>query len=558
MGRRSARRVSARDRIAVRGRAPREARCHVATRRGLHLRERATCGALRNATVCTTATCAASRCLPDSPRRGLLGQGSLLTITSAPNRTSPVVRGAWIVQNLLGAAVPSPPPGAAADLAKEAVAKTKLAGDTVRERLEMHRANPTCAVCHAIMDPVGLALENFDLVGRWREQEDGHAVNAATQLTDGTSIAGAADLRRALLSRSDAFVAALTERLMTYALGRELDYYDRPVARKVVRDATAHGRSLAALVQAIVASDSFQKRVKIGAARRRRPTWAPTSSCGGPARSNLQEPNHALPDRQASFAAHAAARRRRHARATAARVDDPRRDQARVGGGRAARSARVHLYSARLRDESLGADGDRKRVRVPANLEIARAVSRPAERRERAQANVRVCRRVVRGRESRPLVAVLAHVLAAGHRPDADVRRPSRGAADRPGHRVAVARARARARRVDRVSDAADAAADGGEPSRRVRAPARRRQHRGRARGTSTAALEPARFRCGRRRRVEARPARLRPRAARRLSHRTSARSSAGSRSRRTPLSQRSTCPTSRTASRPISRSTRC
>jgi hypothetical protein len=202
---------------------------------------------------------------PDSPRRGLLGQGSLLTITSAPNRTSPVVRGAWIVQNLLGAAVPSPPPGAAADLAKEAVGKTKLVGDTVRERLEMHRANPTCAVCHAIMDPVGLALENFDLVGRWREQEDGHAVNAATQLTDGTRIAGAADLKRALLSRSDAFVAALTERLMTYALGRELEYYDRPVARQVVRDATAHGRSLAALVQAIVASDSFQKRVKTGA-----------------------------------------------------------------------------------------------------------------------------------------------------------------------------------------------------------------------------------------------------------------------------------------------------
>jgi hypothetical protein len=202
---------------------------------------------------------------PDSPRRGLLGQGSLLTITSAPNRTSPVVRGQWIVQNLLGAAVPSPPPGAAADLAKEAVAKTKLAGDTVRERLEMHRANPTCAVCHAIMDPLGLALENFDLVGRWREQEDGHPVNSATQLTDGTPLSGTADLRRALLSRSDAFVAALTERLMTYALGRELDYYDRPVARQVVRDAAAHGRSLAALVQAIAASDSFQKRVKTGA-----------------------------------------------------------------------------------------------------------------------------------------------------------------------------------------------------------------------------------------------------------------------------------------------------
>jgi hypothetical protein len=202
---------------------------------------------------------------PDSPRRGLLGQGSLLTTNSAPNRTSPVVRGQWIVQNLLGAAVPNPPPGAARDLAKEATAKTKLVGDTLRERLEMHRSNPTCAACHAIMDPLGLALENFDLVGRWRQQEDGHAIDAVTQLTDGTTITGPADLRRALLSRSDAFVAALTDRLMTYALGRELEYYDRPVARKVVRDAAAHGGTLAALVQAIVASDSFQKRVKVGA-----------------------------------------------------------------------------------------------------------------------------------------------------------------------------------------------------------------------------------------------------------------------------------------------------
>jgi hypothetical protein len=203
---------------------------------------------------------------PDSPRRGLLGQGSLLTTTSAPNRTSPVVRGQWIVQSLLGAAVPSPPPGAAADLSKEARAVTKLAGDTVRERLEMHRANPTCATCHAMMDPLGLALENFDLVGRWREQEDGHPINAVSEMTDGTALASPADLRRALLSRGDAFVTALTERLMTYALGRELEYYDEPVVRSVIRAAASQGTTLPALIQAIVASDSFQKRVKMGAA----------------------------------------------------------------------------------------------------------------------------------------------------------------------------------------------------------------------------------------------------------------------------------------------------
>jgi hypothetical protein len=212
---------------------------------------------------------------PDSPRRGLLGQGSLLTTTSAPNRTSPVVRGQWIVQSLLGAAVPNPPPGAAADLAKEARPVTKLAGDTVRERLETHRANPTCAACHANMDPVGLALENFDLVGRWREQEDGHPINAASEMTDGTALASPADLRRALLSRSDAFVTALTERLMTYALGRELEYSDEPVVRGVIRAASAQGTTLPALIQAIVASDVFQKRVKMGAAT---PTAAASSA----------------------------------------------------------------------------------------------------------------------------------------------------------------------------------------------------------------------------------------------------------------------------------------
>jgi hypothetical protein len=200
----------------------------------------------------------------DSPRRGLLGHGSILTATSAPNRTSPVVRGAWIVENILGAAVPTPPPGVEADLAREASEAEGLTGDTVRERLEVHRANPTCAACHGIMDPVGLALENFDLVGRWREQEDGHAIDATTELTDGTRLDGAADLRRALLSRSDAFVTSLTERLLTYALGRELEYYDGPVVRGVVREAAAHGTTLPALVQAIVASDAFRKRVKTG------------------------------------------------------------------------------------------------------------------------------------------------------------------------------------------------------------------------------------------------------------------------------------------------------
>ena len=112
------------------------------------------------------------------------------------------------------------------------------------------------------MDPLGLALENFDLVGRWRDQEDGHPIDATAELTDGTKLAGAADLRRALLSRSDAFVTSLTERLLTYALGRELEHYDRPAVRAIVREAARSGTTLAALIQAIVASEPFRKRMR--------------------------------------------------------------------------------------------------------------------------------------------------------------------------------------------------------------------------------------------------------------------------------------------------------
>ncbi len=201
---------------------------------------------------------------PDEPRRGVLGHGSVLTATSAPNRTSPVVRGQWLMQSLLGAKIPSPPPGAEADLSAEASESEGLAGDTVRARLELHRANPTCAGCHGIMDPLGLALENFDLLGRWRDSEAGHRIDASARMVDGTALRGPQDLRAALLARSDVFVAAMTERLMTYAMGRELESNDMPVVRAVVRAAAREDYTLRALVQAIVASDTFRKRVKAG------------------------------------------------------------------------------------------------------------------------------------------------------------------------------------------------------------------------------------------------------------------------------------------------------
>jgi hypothetical protein len=193
-----------------------------------------------------------------SQRRGLLGHGSLLTATSVANRTSPVVRGQWLVENLLGATVPPPPPGVEVDLSDEsAPAEAK----TLRQRMERHRRDPVCASCHGVIDPFGFALENFDLVGRWREVEAGEPINAAAVLTDGTVIDGPADLRHALLARSDVFVTALTEKLMIYALGRILEPHDLPAVRKTVTSARAEDYRFSALVLGIVRSVPFQMQV---------------------------------------------------------------------------------------------------------------------------------------------------------------------------------------------------------------------------------------------------------------------------------------------------------
>ncbi|MGW8370298.1 MAG: DUF1592 domain-containing protein, partial [Gammaproteobacteria bacterium] len=196
---------------------------------------------------------------PDSPRRGILGHGSLLTVTSVANRTSPVVRGAWILENLIGAPPPSPPAGVESNLdAAEAAAVSSL-----RERLEQHRENPTCASCHAIMDPIGLALENFDSIGGWRTEDVGHPIDATGALVDGTIVAGPADLREALVDRADSFVTVATEKLMTYALGRPVEYYDMPAIRAVIRDAAADDYRFSALIDGIVTSVPFLMRTKM-------------------------------------------------------------------------------------------------------------------------------------------------------------------------------------------------------------------------------------------------------------------------------------------------------
>ena len=195
---------------------------------------------------------------PDSPRRGLLGQASILTLTSVTNRTSPVIRGAWVLETLLGSPAPVPPPNVETTLAGD---DGTVVADTVRERLEAHRADSVCASCHAIMDPIGFTLENFDLIGAWRDVEGGQAIDATAVLTDGTAVDGPAALRAALLGRSGAFVTTATERLMTYALGRRVEHYDMPAIRAIVSRADGDDYRFSSLVQGVVASDAFRMRV---------------------------------------------------------------------------------------------------------------------------------------------------------------------------------------------------------------------------------------------------------------------------------------------------------
>ena len=194
----------------------------------------------------------------DSPRRGLLGQGSMLTVTSIATRTSPVSRGKWVLENLLGTPAPVPPPGVETNLGGAEAAKTS----SLRQRLEAHRASPVCASCHRIMDPMGFALENFDLIGEWREYDGPTKIDSTGQLADGTPVSGPKDLRAAVLNRSDSFMTTAAEKLYTYALGRPVHSYDMPTVRGIVRRAAANDNRFSSLVMGIIESDAFLKRIK--------------------------------------------------------------------------------------------------------------------------------------------------------------------------------------------------------------------------------------------------------------------------------------------------------
>jgi len=219
----------------------------------------------------------------DSPRRGLLGQGSILMVTSYPNRTSPVLRGKWVLENVLGTPPPQPPPNVPSLKERRANGQP----GSVRQLLEEHRANPSCAVCHAPMDPLGFALETFDAIGQLRTRDGGVNIDASARLPDGSQFTGPAGLRAALLQHPDRFVETVTEKLFAYALGRGVQFYDRPIIRTIARGAATSGSHWSAIVTGIVNSPSFRMRMTREAAantaRRtdeKRPTGAATTAGG--------------------------------------------------------------------------------------------------------------------------------------------------------------------------------------------------------------------------------------------------------------------------------------
>ncbi len=192
---------------------------------------------------------------PDSVRGGLLRHGSILTVTSYATRTSPVIRGKWILENILG--MPPPPPPADVPELKDTTVSGKL---SVRERLAEHRANPACASCHNPMDPLGFALENYDAVGRWRTVDGGEPIDPSGELADGTHVAGVSDLEQALLDRPELFASALAEKLRTFALGRGVEHPDAPAVRKIVNTARKDNFRFSSLILGIASSTPFQMR----------------------------------------------------------------------------------------------------------------------------------------------------------------------------------------------------------------------------------------------------------------------------------------------------------
>jgi hypothetical protein len=193
--------------------------------------------------------------LDTSRRRGVLTHAAVLTVTSDPTRTSPVKRGKWVLENLLGTPPPPPPPNV------PTLESGREITGTLRQRMEQHRADPACANCHALLDPIGFGLENFDAIGAWRDNDDGHPVESAGRLTSGQEFRNAAELTEILLrDKSDHFVRCLTSKLLTYALGRGTEFYDKPAIAGIMEKARKDNFAFQSLIEAICESVPFQKR----------------------------------------------------------------------------------------------------------------------------------------------------------------------------------------------------------------------------------------------------------------------------------------------------------
>ena len=193
--------------------------------------------------------------LADKNRWGLLGKGGLMMLTSFPNRTSPVLRGAYVLETMIGTPPAAPPPGVDIDIETKPGQRVL----TLRERMENHREQPSCNQCHGVIDPLGMALENYNAVGQWRDIDRlaRAPIDAVGQLAGGQKVTGVADLRDALRGNPEQFVQTLTEKLMTYALGRSVKYYDMPLVRQIVRDVKAQDNRFNAIIRGIVESDVF-------------------------------------------------------------------------------------------------------------------------------------------------------------------------------------------------------------------------------------------------------------------------------------------------------------
>jgi hypothetical protein len=197
--------------------------------------------------------------LSDKSRGGLLTQASILTATSNPTRTSPVKRGRWVLEQILGSPPPPPPP----DVPELSADDKSVAQGSLRQRMEQHRKNPSCANCHAKMDPIGFALENFNAIGAFRAKDGNFDIDASGEFSDGTTFKGPADLKNIVKLKKDDFTRCLAEKMMIYALGRGLEYYDRPVIEKIVKYVSDNNYKFSALVSGIVQSDAFQKSLKV-------------------------------------------------------------------------------------------------------------------------------------------------------------------------------------------------------------------------------------------------------------------------------------------------------